>query len=254
MKQNTLRIREDFHALIQTCRNAASRAPLERMSENAASQPQPPENVPTATHSAPGMQPEPDGSAGKGQKGKRRPNAMVKTARVVHAMTALAEGSAANKREAAEMMGLSPTALTPANLAETLSSHHASSLLSIDPLDITAAHEGVRVSLRDVLSKGMESAIETLASLRPLVGKMDKAQREAFRQARDWLALCRENGLWKTPVGVPQLPGLPIAAPEPADEDTPGSAAWYLRNMNRHREPAGATECGGIAPAIPAST
>lgn len=247
--QITLRIRGEIHASIQDLPECSQTRTIERMSESAPNAPEPPENVPTAAHTAPGASQGGESSTGTRQKGKRKPNAMVRVARTVHAMTALADGSVANKREAAELVGIGVQSLTPARIAEAMASPHAHGLLSIDPLDITATHEGVRVSLRDVLSKGMEAAIATLASLRPLVGKMDKTQREAFRQAKDWLQLCRDNGLWKTPVGMPTLPGLPIAAPEPEDEDTPGSAAWYLRSMNRHQEKEGATECGGIAPA-----
>jgi len=251
--QNTLKIRAENLGAILSLPECSQTRTIERMSDSAPMPPQPPENVPTAAHAAPGERPDGEGTTGQRQKGKRKPNAMVRVARTVHALAALADGSAANKREAAQMMGIHPSNLQPGRIADSLASQHAPSLLSIDPLDVTIAHEGVRVSFRDILSMGMQTALVELAKLKPHIGKMDKTQREAFRQIKDWLTMCRENGLWKSPVAAPQIPGLPIAAPELADEDIQGSAAWYLRNMNRHREPEGATECGGITPAIPAS-
>lgn len=194
---------------------------------------------------AAGMPPKPE------RKGSR--NTLVQASRVLQAVTSLATGKAKTKAHAAQLAGVSPQALMPSNLATVLNSHHVSGLLSLDPLDVTGLVEGKRMSLRDALSGGMESAISTIGTLRAKVGKLSKDEREALTQAERWLKMCRENGLWRTPVNVPAGGIMPIAPREPEEHEIEGSAPWYLRDMSRHQPKEGSTELGGIPAPDPVS-
>lgn len=210
-----------------------------------------PQSAPQTHPATAGMPPKPE------RKGSR--NTLVQASRVIQAVTNLATGKAKSKQQAAEQAGVSVSALLPGHLATVFSSHHASSLLSIDPLDVTGLVEGKRMSLREALSGGMESAISTIGTLRAKVGKLSKDEREALSQAERWMRMCRENGLWKTPLAAPTgNAGMPIAPREQQEHEIEGSAPWYLRDMSRHQPRDGTTECGGIAapepitPSIPA--
>lgn len=208
----------------------------------------PPSATQPSTQAA-GMPPKPE-------KHKRRgtTNTLVHTARVIHAMTDLAAGKVSGKREAAEKHGLGPTALNPSHVHSVLQSHHAPVLLSIDPLDVTGSVEGKRMSLRDALAGGMEAAIATIGTLRAKIGKLTKVERESLNQAKDWLRMCRENGLWKTPINAPNGGGLmPIAPREPQDHEVEGSAPWYLKDMRANSQPEGSTDYGGITVPDPVS-
>lgn len=240
--QKMLRIRRKILPTGTSLRNPGKRQSIGGMDSSPAHDPETPEDTAqeeTATTPRPSVPTPPEPTRQK-RAGSR--NTLVQTARVVHALTDLAGGKVSGKAEAAQRAGISVSSLTPQHLANTLSSNHARSLLSIDPLDVTAEYEGKRVSLRQVLSQGMEGAIRTIAEKQAKVGKLNREERESLKQAKDWLDMCRSNGLWKEPVAA----GLPIAPREVPAEDEEGSAEWYLRNMHSHKAPEEGTEYGGI--------
>ena len=165
--------------------------------------------------------------------GSKGSNSTTQTAVTIAALLAMQDGTHKTKKAAAEAAGTSPSALKPAQLARTATNPLFRRLLRSDPLDITAEHEGKRVSMREAMSKGAEKCVEVLARCSKKVGDMDKVEREAFAQADKWLKLCKELGLFREGEG-PALPGdlAGHEGPEVGGE-------WWMQDTTRHEQPPG---------------
>ena len=118
-------------------------------------------------------------------------------AAIMDALELLSTGKAKSKLEAAAMVGISPSALTPQNLAisfKTAPEFAAPDSFSL--LDVVHEGNGCAESVRQSLSRGVVAAAAVLGRVAGRVGALSKEDKEALKQARDWLSLCRESGLW----------------------------------------------------------
>lgn len=167
-------------------------------------------------------------------------NTVTHAAGVVAALHAMQSGEAANKTEAAQKAGIHPGSLQPGALARVSRNPLMRSLVKTDPLDITAEIEGKRVSMREALSKGAESAVRTLGTLAPRLGTLNKAETEQVRQCKMWLDLARNMGLFRE-MDAPTLPGELSGLINGDEEHGPdeGSVEWYLLHGNTHAQPPG---------------
>jgi hypothetical protein len=87
--------------------------------------------------------------------------------------------------------------LTPQNLAisfKTAPEFAAPDSFSL--LDVVHEGNGQAESVRQSLSRGVVAAAAVLGRVAGRVGALDKTDKESLKQARDWLNLCRESGLW----------------------------------------------------------
>lgn len=130
-----------------------------------------------------------------------------KVAAVLDALELLSSGRAKNKLEACAMAGLPPSALSPEQLNilfRTAPEFKQTSEVSL--LDILHDGNGTPESVRQSLSRGVVAAAAVLGRSAARVGELTKDERESLKQARDWLTLCREAGLWQADK-ITALPG-----------------------------------------------
>lgn len=118
-------------------------------------------------------------------------------AAVMEALELLSSGRAASKKEAAEMVGIHPHSLETSALQLTFATApEFKADTSVGLLDIVHEGNGQAESVRQSLSRGVVAAAAVLGRVAGRIGGLSKEDKEALKQARDWLNLCRESGLW----------------------------------------------------------
>ena len=118
-------------------------------------------------------------------------------AAIMDALELLSSGRASSKREAAEMVGIHPTSLeTSALQIAFATAPEFKTDASVGLLDVVHEGNGNAESVRQSLSRGVVAAAAVLGRVAGRVGVLTKDEKESFKQARDWLNLCRESGLW----------------------------------------------------------
>jgi hypothetical protein len=123
------------------------------------------------------------------------------------ALELLSSGRAKSKAEAASIAGISVGTLSPQSLSVLFASApEFAQTNEVGLLDIVHDGNGQAESVRQSLSRGVVAAAGVLGRVAGRVGSLDRDDKEALKQARDWLSLCRESGLWAANNG-PALPG-----------------------------------------------
>lgn len=126
-----------------------------------------------------------------------RKDSPATVAAIMDALDLLASGQAKSKGDAAAMVGISPTALTPAALAHSFATAPEFRVADeIGLLDVVHEGNGNAESVRQSLSRGVVAAAAVLGRVAGKIGALTKDEKESLKQARDWLNLCRESGLW----------------------------------------------------------
>ena len=177
---------------------------------------------------------------GKPQGGRRvgrppgvpRRDSAGKVAAIMQALELIKSGRVQSKAEAASLVGIPAADLAPSALQELFAiapefrGKMGSGLLSI-------VHEGngKPETARQSLERGVVAAVAVLGKYAGRIGELDKAEVASIKQARDWLALCRECGLWSDDRGA-NLPGELRDSAQSAELDLAGVDA-YLRAHNR---------------------
>lgn len=164
--------------------------------------------------------------------GVRERDSVGKIAAVMKALELIEAGRVGSKSEAASLCGIDAADLTPASLqklfaiAPEFRRSEAGSLLSI-------VHEGngKPETARQSLERGVVAAVAVLGKYAGRIGELDKTEVAAMKQARDWLALCRECGLWSDDRGA-NLPGELQNGARDEELDLAGVDRW-LRAHNR---------------------
>lgn len=162
-------------------------------------------------------------------------NSRTHAKRVASAMSLIHSGKAATKKEAAAAVGISNGALTPSRIEHTLDKApeirqqlmQRLELLEIT-VDVERAGKIVAVSAREIFSTGCKSSLATLERHAGKTGNLTREEREAVKQAREWLKMSHDFGLFKgdaAPSGVP--------AEIANAEERQRSAKWYLLNHRR---------------------
>ncbi len=150
----------------------------------------------------------------------------------MEALELLASGRVKSKAEAAAMVGIDPAQLSPSQLEIAFASYpEFAQRESSSLLDVVHDGNGEPESVRQSLSRGVVAAAAVLGKCSASVGSLDKVQLASLKQARDWLALCREAGLWVSDRG-PVLPGELQGNRQPAELDLCGVDMW-LRDHGR---------------------
>lgn len=167
-------------------------------------------------------------------------NSTTQAASVIAALTALEQGEAKTKKDAAAAAGTSTTALKPSRLATIARNPILRALIRTDPLDISAEisradGSKARVSMREVLSQGATRVVQKMADLQAKVGDWTKAERETFQQCEKWLSTCRAMGLFRDGEGPP----LPADLMNGGAAEPESSIEWWLQDTTRHDQPPG---------------
>lgn len=177
---------------------------------------------------------------GKSQGGRRigrppgvgRRDSAGKVAAIMQALELIKSGRVGSKAEAASLVGLHVAELHPARLAETfaISPEFRNSSAS-DLLAIVHDGNGKPETARQSLERGVVAAVAVLGRHAGRIGELSRDEVASVKQARDWLTLCRECGLWADDRGA-NLPGELRDSSQSAELDLAGVDA-YLRAHNR---------------------
>ena len=177
---------------------------------------------------------------GKPQGGRRvgrppgvpRRDSAGKVAAIMQAMELIKSGRVGSKAEAASLVGLHVAELHPARLAETfaISPEFRNSSAS-DLLSIVHEGNGKPETARQSLERGVVAAVAVLGRYAGKIGELSRDEVASIKQARDWLTLCRECGLWADDRGQ-NLPGELRDSAQSAELDLAGVDA-FLRAHNR---------------------
>lgn len=152
-----------------------------------------------------------DRAGNKGEERKRarseKRDCPQKVAAVLDALELLSSGRAKNKLEACAMAGLAPSALSPEQLNILFrSAPEFKQTSEVSLLDILHDGNGAPESVRQSLSRGVVAAAAVLGRCAAKVGSLNRDEVASLKQARDWLTLCREAGLWQADK-ITALPG-----------------------------------------------
>lgn len=175
---------------------------------------------------------------GQPKKRKAGQNSTTQTAVVIAALTALQDGDAKTKKEAAAQAGTSVSALTPASLARVAKNPLFRAFLKTHALDISseitrADGSKARVSMREALSQGATRCVAKMADLQAKVGDWTPLERETFRQCEKWLMCCKAMGLFRDADSTP----LPADLANNQEPQTGGE--WWMQDTTRHEQPPG---------------
>lgn len=162
-------------------------------------------------------------------------NSFTHGRKVAAALALLQSGQVETKQQAAAMVGISNSSLTPGKVGATLANNPEAraqlvtglSILEIS-IDVERDGKSVQVTAREVFSTGAKQSIAILDEFGCKLRKLTKPQRTSVSDARNWLKMCKDFGLFRDDNTAPPAPGELTNALE-----RPGTVEWYLRNHRR---------------------
>ena len=164
--------------------------------------------------------------------GVGRRDSAGKVAAIMQALDLIKSGRVGSKAEAAALVGLHVHELTPASLRDTFAiSPDFRNTSGSELLSIVHDGNGKPETARQSLERGVVAAVAVLGKYAARIGELEKSEAASIKQARDWLALCRECGLWSDDRGQ-NLPGELRDSSQSAELDLAGVDA-FLRAHNR---------------------
>ena len=177
---------------------------------------------------------------GKPQGGRRigrppgvgRRDSAGKVAAIIQALDLIKSGRVQSKAEAAALVGIPAADLAPSALQELFAiAPEFNGKMGSDLLSIVHEGNGKPETARQSLERGVVAAVAVLGRHAGRIGDLSRDEAASIKQARDWLTLCRECGLWADDRGQ-SLPGELRDSSQSAELDLAGVDA-FLRAHNR---------------------